>query len=1039
MIQNNVIVCDLVELKKKIPDIKNFFENIEYTDGVIEVFIGNIPEKDISEILRLIVDSFPKMKVIGFSVAQQVILYGVESAIALNFSVMKQSKTDSFCKEIDTSDNNFVEDCLDYARELNKKMKAMENVKAIEVYFSYLKASAAEFLDILTEGLDEVQVFGAIAAGNKMSDIKDYITVGNDDSFVIAGNYYGPGVSGVIYRGDELYVYTDYLFGWEPVGRYMDVSSQTISNYGTTTLMSIDGMKPTEVYKKYLGVEPNDYFIPNIGEFPLVIERDGVLIGRTPSAFGENGEVYLEGDLYDNEKVRFSYGEVGEILNNTKNAACRMESFGAERLSLIICGNRFNFLQEDYNLEIEYYSEGKVKSPNVILGMGEIYKYHGKGGILNSALVAVGMREGLGNEMASPILTPNSLYRYHNIIPLSERLSHFLKAMTGELVDAVHEAKSANNAKSEFLSNMSHEIRTPINAVLGMDEMILRECEDPQIQEYAQNIKNASNTLLSLVNDILDFSKIEAGKMDIIPVDYDFSSVLNDLIHMIKPRLDAKGLELSVEIDKNAPSVLNGDEIRIKQVITNLLSNAVKYTEKGSVGISINCKKTSENTVDFIVSVKDTGIGIRPEDINRLFSAFQRVDEVRNRTIQGTGLGLNISRKLLSLMGSELKVTSEYGRGSEFSFILNQRVVKWEPVGDYVESYRQAIRARKVYKEKFTAPGAEVLVVDDTAMNLSVFSGLLKKTLVKIDEAESGMQCLDMTRKKKYDLIFLDHRMPKMDGIETLKIMKSEEDNLNRSTPVISLTANAVSGAREQYIEAGFIDYLTKPIVSEKLESLMISYLPKEKVKLEKDSEEKDENDKGKLPDWLDNVEGIDKREGIKNCGSSDLYLNALESFVNAAEENHNKIEKYFKSEAIADYTIKVHALKSSARIIGAMELSKLAESMEKAGDAKNFDAIKMGTPRLMSMYMNIFEGLKRNYKKADDSSLPLIGKEQIKEAIDSIKELSLVFDYDSIKYIIDSISVYRVPDDLNERFSRLKEAINNADWDKIKIVLEEF
>ncbi|MBR0185146.1 MAG: hypothetical protein IJQ24_03870, partial [Synergistaceae bacterium] len=311
-----------------------------------------------------------------------------------------------------------------------------------------------------------------------------------------------------------------------------------------------------------------------------------------------------------------------------------------------------------------------------------------------------------------------------------------------EFNERAERAAAANEAKSSFLSNMSHEIRTPINAVLGMNEMILRESEEPNVIEYSENIRAAGTTLLGLINDILDFSKIEAGKMDIIPVNYDLSSVINDLVTMIQARTDKKGLLLKLDFDGNIPKMLYGDEVRIKQVVTNILTNAVKYTEKGSVTFHIGYEKIADTPdgVFLNFSVADTGIGIKPEDMAKLFSEFERIEEKRNRNIEGTGLGMNITKRLLEMMGTSLKVESVYGEGSTFSFRLQQKVIKWEPLGDYEAAHRASLLSMKKYKEKFTAPDAHVLVVDDTPMNLTVFKGLLKRTLVKIDTADSGLE-----------------------------------------------------------------------------------------------------------------------------------------------------------------------------------------------------------------------------------------------------------------------------------------------------------
>ncbi len=389
-------------------------------------------------------------------------------------------------------------------------------------------------------------------------------------------------------------------------------------------------------------------------------------------------------------------------------------------------------------------------------------------------------------------------------------------------------ADDANKAKSQFLANMSHEIRTPINAILGMDEMVLRTSSEKEVLDYAEDILSSGKTLLALINDILDFSKVEEGKMEIIPVQYEPGVMKNDLVNMIKERATQKGLAINVEFDGKIPRLLKGDEIRIKQCALNLLTNAVKYTKEGRIGLKIAFNKEDDSHIFLEVTVTDTGAGIKKEDLENLFSPFVRIDEEKNRNIEGTGLGISITKRLLELMGSSLNVESEFGRGSVFSFSVRQEVLNWDATGGQDEKYDSEDRNKHEYKELFHAPDARILIVDDIKMNLTVITKLLRKTQMQIDTARSGPEAILMADKTDYDIIFIDHLMPEMDGIETLHHLKEKERS---KIPVyIVLTANAISGAREMYLDEGFIDYVTKPVEGEKLEKLIMGYLPAEKL-----------------------------------------------------------------------------------------------------------------------------------------------------------------------------------------------------------------
>jgi len=384
-------------------------------------------------------------------------------------------------------------------------------------------------------------------------------------------------------------------------------------------------------------------------------------------------------------------------------------------------------------------------------------------------------------------------------------------------------AIAASESKAKFLANMSHEIRTPINVVIGMNEMILRENKEPVIGEYANNIKNASRMLLSLINDVLDFSKIEAGKLELVPNEYTTTSLITDVLLGAEVRAKQKQLQIIKHIDESLPSVLYGDDIRIKQVLNNLLSNAVKYTEKGNVTFSAE-RVNMDDKFSLCFTVKDTGIGIRKEDMDKLFGSFERLELSKNRYIQGTGLGLNIAKQLVTAMGGTIDVQSEYGQGTCFTVVIPQQIVDDTPMNEKTEVSSVSETAIE-QKKQFYAPDAKILVVDDNKMNLKVIQALLKRSGVQLDLANGGEECLQITKDKKYDLILMDHMMPEPDGIQTLHMLREDKNNINADTKVIVLTANAIEGTREEYLKEGFEDYLSKPVQVDKLESVLAKYI----------------------------------------------------------------------------------------------------------------------------------------------------------------------------------------------------------------------
>ena len=630
-----------------------------------------------------------------------------------------------------------------------------------------------------------------------------------------------------------------------------------------------------------------------------------------------------------------------------------------------------------------------------------------------------------------------------------------------EMGKAIVAAEEANRAKSVFLSNMSHEIRTPINAILGMNEMILRESSDPDIINYAKNIQSSGRTLLGLVNDLLDFSRIESGKMELISEEYEVSSLFGDIIRMISVRAEEKGLEYIIDIDEKIPRKLYGDSVRIEQCALNILTNAIKYTHRGTVTMKVRYNKTGYNNINMIIEIQDTGIGIKKEDMDKLMSPFERIEENRNRTIEGTGLGLSIVKNLLYMMGSKLEVESTYGEGSTFSFSVEQIVTDWHPLGDFSEAYNKSQINTNEYRESFQAPEACILVVDDVKMNLNVVTGLLKKVRINIDTADSGYKALEMYKASKYDCIFIDQRMPGMDGVETLHKMKEAKEDINRDTPCIALTANAISGVRDMFLKEGFDDYLSKPIEGSELEQMLIKYLPNEKVILPGDegyitdtdvfnkkgignSDKRSEGKRNSFMDNFSNTEQIDAEQALQFCMNEELLLSTVSDFVDAAEDMPDLIEQYVSEGDTENYTIKVHALKSSSRMIGARELSELAAELEACGDAKDTAAIEAKTPALLEMYRKLRSDLKEvlgREKSAEQSvtgdnktedSREEISHDMLYDVYTGIRELAEAFDFDSAEDMLNSLDDYKLPDDEAERFEKVKKLVKGLERDKL-------
>lgn len=618
---------------------------------------------------------------------------------------------------------------------------------------------------------------------------------------------------------------------------------------------------------------------------------------------------------------------------------------------------------------------------------------------------------------------------------------HEILQMEGEKQRAL----LSNESKGKFLANMSHEIRTPINAVLGMNAMILRESTDKKIKEYAVDIQNAGQSLLALINDILDFSKIESGKMELIPVEYDFSSMIHDIVNMISMKAEAKDLTVDLYVDEKLPSRLKGDDVRVRQILVNLLNNAVKYTEKGGVTLHVS-GETGEDSVVLKFVVEDTGIGIKEEDIEKLFKEFERIEEERNRNVEGTGLGMSIAVQLLELMGSKLQVESVYGQGTKCFFQLEQKIIDFEPIGNLEERIRQQAVGYS-YNVMFTAPKANILVVDDNAINRKVFVNLLKETKVNIDEAASGQECLEKICETRYDLIFLDHMMPEMDGVETLHHMKEQTEHRCCGTPVIALTANAIAGAREMYLSEGFDGFVSKPINPEKLEKLLVEKLPKEMVTYEKkEATQGMEEAEIEFPE----IDGIDWEYALLHTKDKNVLQATLKDYYHLINVEAEALEGFWKQiveeteedkqrEAMKQYRVKVHSMKSSAAMIGAMSVSGVAKMLEYAARDERKDIIVNVTPAFLEQWRSYKELLKVCVvEEKDNTEKEQVDYQMLKEYLKLLADAIEDMDIDTADEIIEQIRKFRYPDEFLPILEKLGVAVTNIDNEQVTDCIEK-
>jgi len=592
------------------------------------------------------------------------------------------------------------------------------------------------------------------------------------------------------------------------------------------------------------------------------------------------------------------------------------------------------------------------------------------------------------------------------------------KAYIDEIKRVRQQAEKASIAKSEFLANMSHEIRTPMNAIIGLNDIIMEESEDTEIYAHAKDVQSAAKNLLAIINDILDLSKVEAGKMELVYENYYIKTVADEVIGMMDMAASQRGLVLKYECDGTIPCRYHGDDGRIKQILINILSNAVKFTKKGYVRAYITGKPgRSEDEETLIITVQDTGCGIREEDLEKIFEDFRQVDSKRNRSAEGTGLGLAIVKHLVELMDGSIEVESTYGQGTTVTIMIPQKIVDRLPVSEMPELQQ----TDQKQTDLFTAPGIKVLIVDDNVINRKVARTFLKNYEFDLAEAESGPEAIELVRENRYDIIFMDHMMPGMDGIEAVEIIRRDCGENGAAAVIVALTANAMEGMREQFLQSGFQDFIAKPLDRRELNQLLLRWVPEKYRHSEEPAEESKPLDPMKFQ-----IEGLDMNAAMQFfSGDEEDFTNLLDLYCEDGKRKAPLLNELAKTD-IVRYQIEVHGLKSASANIGAMKVSQMAREQENAASQGDQDRIAQQFPALLEEYEILLEHINRfleqrrqeNDEKEKLPALPIRElKNQAAEALERLKH----FQSRECARIVDDLLLHELPKDTDSQLLEIR------------------